>query len=92
MQSMPKVRRKKKVEADDSTGPPSRLRFVKKCACGRRFDARAWSALPWIGIMDNRDYVGLEREPVLELRLCPCGSTLAIEVSVPDLASAGTRR
>jgi hypothetical protein len=38
-----------------------------------RADAAAWAALPLVGVMR------IEGEPTLELRNCPCGSTLSIE-------------
>ena len=44
--------------------------FQKTCKCCRReFDRAGWRALKSKGLMDG-----------LELRGCPCGSTLAIEV------------
>jgi hypothetical protein len=46
----------------------------KRCGCGLTHDAAAWSCLPYVGV--QRD----EFE-ALELRNCPCGSTLAIEVA-----------
>jgi len=51
-------------------------RGVKECACGRKHDAEVWRSLRWVGEIDNGRNVG-ER---LELRHCPCGSTLAWEV------------
>lgn len=44
----------------------------KRCACGRVHDAAAWRALPYVGRWQLVD-----DEPALELRNCPCGSTLA---------------
>ena len=46
----------------------------KACGCGARYTATAWQALPLQGIQP------LEGEPSLEMRNCPCGSTLAVEV------------
>ena len=53
--------------------PPSP---VKRCACGRTYDAASWASLPSIGEIDNGRGVG-ER---MELRHCVCGSTIAREV------------
>jgi hypothetical protein len=44
---------------------------VKVCACGEVFSASQWSALRYVGEQDD----GVER---IELRNCPCGSTIAI--------------
>lgn len=45
--------------------------WPKRCGCGRTFDTIAWSDLPLLGnqVDDSR---------VLELRNCPCGSTIAV--------------
>lgn len=51
----------------------------KVCACGRTFTAAQWATLEMVGRM-------LDVE-TLELRNCPCGSTLAMVV---DLAHAST--
>jgi DNA-binding response OmpR family regulator len=61
-------------------------RAEKRCGCGRVYDAISWAALPFVAEMDNGREVG-ER---LELRRCPCRSTLAWQigshaVSVPSL-------
>lgn len=42
---------------------------VKKCGCGLVHTAEAWEQLPFVGVMP---------EDFIELRNCPCGSTLAI--------------
>lgn len=44
----------------------------KRCGCGRTFDALAWAELPYVGRQDDG-------EELLELRNCPCGTTLAVE-------------
>lgn len=47
----------------------------KHCGCGLAHDSDAWSNLPYLGVMgDEAD--------AFELRNCPCGSTLAVEVEV----------
>ena len=51
-------------------------RSVKRCGCGRVYDADAWRELAWVCEMDNGRDIG-ER---LELRQCPCKSTLAWEL------------
>ena len=48
---------------------------VKHCACGRYFDNEGWQRLPLVGRMDDAE--GGE----LELRNCPCKSTLSIPVA-----------
>ena len=47
--------------------------LVKRCACGRTFTAHEWSLLVFVGRM-------MDPEESIELRNCPCGSTVAIEV------------
>lgn len=49
-------------------------RMFKRCSnCGRTFSATAWAALPCIGTQSDG-------EIMLELRNCPCGSTIAVDV------------
>lgn len=55
---------------------------MKTCACGRVHDASAWQALPFVGVMFADD-----PELALELRNCPCKSTIAIRVSEVVVAS-----
>ena len=43
---------------------------VVVCSCGRPYSESAWQALPWCG--DQPD-----GELVLEMRDCPCGSTIS---------------
>ncbi len=56
---------------------------VRVCACGRRYDSSRWELLPRVvknrGIMDDGD------GGYLELRNCPCGSTLAEEITLDDV-------
>lgn len=47
--------------------------FPKRCRCGRAHDESAWKALPLVGEMGDE----VER---VELRDCPCGSTITIEI------------
>jgi hypothetical protein len=55
------------------------VRFVvKTCACGRGFTAEEWHELARVGV--HHEGGG---EPDLELRTCPCGSTLAVELTEP---------
>ncbi len=48
---------------------------VKVCGCGRIYTAAAWAALDVVGTMPSE-------EPTfdLDMRNCPCGSTIAIQV------------
>lgn len=48
--------------------------FPKQCACGRSFSEAEFVALPFVGHQESAS------APVQELRNCPCGSTLAVEV------------
>ncbi len=54
-------------------------KWPKRCACGREHFVGEWSGLPLVGyLVTPEDEKGpLER---LELRNCPCGSTISIEV------------
>lgn len=48
---------------------------VKRCVCGRHWDALAWRELPYVGVQEFED------APRLELRQCDkCGSTLAVKI------------
>lgn len=51
---------------------------MKRCACGRVHDPAAWAALPLVGIQDP------EEPDAIELRNCPCGSTIAVRVHPED--------
>lgn len=51
------------------------LPAVKRCVCGRHWDAPGWRELPYVGVQEFED------APRLELRQCDkCGSTLAIKI------------
>ena len=45
----------------------------KTCSCGRQYTRRQWEKLPYVGEQD--DFAG----GVLELRNCPCETTLSIQ-------------
>ncbi len=47
----------------------------KACACGRTFTAHEWSLLVLVGEM-------VDEVESIELRNCPCGSTIAVTVDV----------
>lgn len=51
--------------------------IFKSCSCGRQFTANDWLDLHSIGFMDSGDDYTM-----LDLRNCPCGSTLASEVLI----------
>ncbi len=51
--------------------------IVKKCPCGRCFTANDWLDLIPLGFMDGGDDYTL-----LDLRNCPCGSTICTEVMI----------
>ncbi len=44
---------------------------MAECACGKTYDAQAWSRLEYVGLQDDG-------EQIREFRKCMCGSTLAI--------------
>ncbi len=44
------------------------------CACGLHHDTHSWKVLPYVGKMDAGN------GGLLEMRNCPCGSTLAVEL------------
>jgi CheY-like chemotaxis protein len=52
---------------------------VKRCSCERLFTRSQWSALPRCGRMHLA-----RRDTVVELRNCPCGSTMTLELEDPD--------
>lgn len=56
--------------------------MIKRCRCGRGYDANAWSRLELVG--DMKDEV-----EHLEMRNCECGSTIAAVVASVD--DDGTR-
>jgi hypothetical protein len=63
-------------------GPPPLL--VKRCGCGLEYDARSWSDLPLAGYQTD----DIEN---LELRNCPCGSTLAVHLEALEWINARGR-
>jgi hypothetical protein len=65
----------------EMTRPSTRPAVVKRCACGRAFELSAWCALPLVGT--HRDEV--DRKEDLELRSCPCGSTIAVNLALAGL-------
>jgi hypothetical protein len=53
---------------------------MKTCTCCKTtFTVAGWRDLPLVGVQVTKDEQGTYR---LEMRNCPCGSTLAIEVPV----------
>ena len=50
---------------------------MKTCGCGNRFDAEQWRQLRLVGRQDDGE------GGTLELRNCPCGSTICIELHGP---------
>lgn len=46
--------------------------IVKACACGLSFTEHEWLLLRFVGTM-------LDPESRIELRNCPCGSTIGVE-------------
>ena len=58
-----------------------RMEHMKTCGCGRHYSAAEWKKLPYVGRQDD------EVEHI-ELRNCPCGSTLGVVLwSAPDVAT-----
>ena len=54
----------------------------KTCGCGRAHDAAGWRALVVVGYCGASNGEASQR---LELRQCPCGSTLAVDVPVESV-------
>jgi hypothetical protein len=54
---------------------PAEYDPVVECACGRTYDAPAWSALRLVGYQEDTPTTWLE------MRACPCGSTRTREVA-----------
>jgi CheY-like chemotaxis protein len=53
--------------------------IVKRCSCGREFTRDQWSGLARCG----RVHLA-RRDAVVELRNCPCGSSMALRLEGPD--------
>ena len=51
------------------------MSFPKSCACGRSHTKSEWPRLALVGV--QRDF---DERPRLELRNCPCSSTIAVEL------------
>src|SRR5437899_12621895 len=60
----------------------------KECTCGRRYNGESWSSLRLLGTMDNGRKVG----ELLELRLCSCGTSLAVPIGIhaPSLSPSSS--
>jgi twitching motility two-component system response regulator PilG len=65
--------------------PRERSAFVKRCACSREFAHDEWQALPLCGRMHLA-----QRNAVVELRNCSCGSTLSLDLEALIDAVPGT--
>lgn len=54
--------------------------IIKRCGCGRVHTREGWGDLDYVGVWHvPADETGPEER--LELRNCPCGSTISIEVA-----------
>ena len=51
-----------------------RAEVIKTCDCAATYTRASWRGLPFVG------HMVVEGRPFLELRICPCGSTIAIQV------------
>ena len=56
----------------------------KACRCGRAFSPADWAALPIVGDWE------LDEDVRLELRNCPCGSTISVELPPRPRLARGT--
>jgi len=57
---------------------------MKRCRkCGTAHSREAWAALRYVGLQD------LSEGEVMELRHCPCGSTIGIEVQADATKRGG---
>lgn len=63
------------------------MSIVKECDCGRRFSAESWAELTLLGTMDNGRGLG----ELVELRQCPCGSTLTLPIGEHALSAPQLR-
>jgi hypothetical protein len=53
--------------------------FPKQCGCGLSHDEEQWQALRLVGISEGTDKTcGKYYGPDIELRDCPCGSTIGV--------------
>jgi hypothetical protein len=50
--------------------------IVKRCACGREYNAEEWRDLPLVGTMDDGE------GGTLVLKNCSCGSTVSLPEEV----------
>lgn len=53
----------------------------KRCACGRAFTRADWEQLEFVGVQETDDEDAHYRT---EMRNCPCGSTIAVEVATAN--------
>jgi hypothetical protein len=53
-----------------------RAAIVKRCACGKRYSLAGWQRLPFQGVIQPED------NAFAELRLCACGSSIALPVRI----------
>lgn len=61
-----------------NVAPEAPSSIVKQCGCGRTFTREGWDRLEFVG----RQHVPEDEfgpEISIELRNCPCGSTIAID-------------
>jgi len=49
-----------------------RLRWPKRCSCGKAWTKEAWLTRPEVGVQD------LGHGPALDLKNCTCGSTMVV--------------
>lgn len=61
-------------------GAPVGPLFPKVCSCGASYDAEDWAELHLVGVQDT----GVE---ILEMRNCPCHSTISIILSASPRAA-----
>lgn len=58
------------------------MNFPKRCACGLVFlNEAAWKELLYVGVIGPYLFAPDEDPEHLEMRNCPCGSTLAIDLT-----------
>jgi hypothetical protein len=66
----------------------TRKRF-KECSCGRAYSRESWDRIPVAGFMQKGKDVAGE---VVELKLCACGSSIAVDLGdEPDTQVGGMR-
>jgi CheY-like chemotaxis protein len=71
-----------RAPAPEASDPQLPRDVVKRCSCGREFTRAQWAELPRCGRMHLA-----RRDAMVELRNCPCGSSMALRYEGADDAA-----